>query len=234
MEYQIWARGNTEKDFSKIQARLEEFLSKIGEVNEVRVQTAMPDNATYLTRAIAWGFVENYIKPEQLINRVMLAEVLGASEATAQKCLKELANLGVIYKGPLEYRKHPEPKRTLAEWLTDHPLWEGKWQPKYWTFDHGVHTKEVFMLPLYEPIRQLRHSRAGANIESLEHPLLLQLEENGCCTTTELAQALEINRSSAHRTLTRFLDIGLVELDQTEKANLWTVSGHYKTLRMKR
>ena len=57
-----------------------------------------------------------------------------------------------------------------------------------------------------------------------EHPLLAALKENGMgMSTAALAEATGMNRSSVHRTMTRFLDKDTVSLTQKAQHNTWSL-----------
>lgn len=56
------------------------------------------------------------------------------------------------------------------------------------------------------------------------HPLMVALKENGMSmSTVALAQATDLNRSSVHRTMAKFLDQGKVEINQSPQGNSWTL-----------
>lgn len=60
--------------------------------------------------------------------------------------------------------------------------------------------------------------------EKKEPEVITTLRENGIpMTTSALAEATGLNRSSVHRTMARYLDREIVELNQTGQVNTWSI-----------
>ena len=234
--YRIQASGQTDKDLSKVKARLESFLRNLGELEYITVNEDFdPDKHCYISRVAAWGFIQNYLSDGAVTNKNQVAEAIGASPSTTQRCLNELMNLGVVKGGPREYIKQPQPKRGLEKYLNTHAIVESKWQPKHITFSWGRYKQEEFDVPPYVPLTTPREKRTRVKVETTNHDLLNLLDKTGEAMSTKLlADLSKLNRSTVHRLMVRFLEAGLVDLDQTGHVNAWSLSDKYETLRSKR
>lgn len=225
-EYQVYKlKGRSKYPPEILEQKLRAILERVGEVDSIEVRTPPADNSTFLSLAVSWGYVENYLLQDDMLNSSTLVEVTGLSSSSASRRLKELFELGIIYGGPREYNKHPAPPCTLAEHLVEHPLYRGKWEPKHITFgpDKVPHIGVKYRVETKG--REVNRVNADRGIKTtlLVGPLYNFLEEEPK-TTTEIATFRDKNRSSIHRTMTRLMEVGLVKLEQDGSKNLWSLT----------
>lgn len=236
-EYVVQFSGSSKYTPEELERKLVAILGKVGTVHESYSRTPRAYNDTLYSLAISWGYVENYLLQDEKVNEITLSEVMGSSISTAARRLRELEKLGVVYGGPNEYNKHPGPPKTLAEHLTEHPLYLGKWAPKNITF--GPDRVPHLNVP-YKPVTKGRDvskekANKGLRVNLVDGPLYKLLGNGKSMTTSELALALGKTRSTIHRLMYRLVENGLIELTRPEgsASNTWSLSEKAVKLRQK-
>ncbi len=216
-QYRIVIEGFSALDDIYMEEKLRKFLSlKGGKITHLAITGPRPKNITSMSLAIVWGYIENYLKEGDAVYPAPVGNVLGMAESTVKRLLKKLAEepIGILRKSSRDrYFIKPRRELNLLGWLEDHPLWKGKWEPEFYTFNYPelsilmekIPEVEMVAPPVKVPETMSSARHAYGFIENFA-------AVGDVYTTKEVYQTFGFsNQGNAHRLLTKLVERGLME-----------------------